>query len=103
MDAELTGALKLEALRLGFDRVGVASAVEPPDYAPVPRLASTPAARRAWITWRDTSRFVNIPSGCCPGRSRVVMVSLVYGRADATPPGPTEGKVARYDPRGRLP
>src|SRR3982750_600545 len=55
MNSDLTGRLRAEALRLGFERLGIA-----------------------------------------PGVGAGVGASFVYGRAEPAPPGPTQGKVARY-------
>jgi epoxyqueuosine reductase len=95
VDAELTRALKAEAMRLGFDRVGVASAVEPPDYTRF--LAWLGAGRAAGMEYLARhSAIREHPERLLPGARSLVMVSLVYGRPDPTQPGPTEGRVARY-------
>jgi epoxyqueuosine reductase len=95
MDRDLTRALKSEAVRLGFDQVGVAPAVAPPTY---PRF----------LEWLDGGLGAGMgylgrhagargdPGRLLEGAKSVVMVSLVYGRPDLSPPGPTQGKIARY-------
>lgn len=94
-DLDLTRALKAEAIRLGFDRVGVAPAVAPPTHPNF--LAWLGAGHAAGMTYLERNAEVRAhPERLLEGAKSVVMVSLVYGRPDATPTGPTEGKVARY-------
>ncbi len=92
---ELTSALKAEASRLGFDRVGVAPAVEAP-------------AHGAFLGWLDAGHAAGMdylarhagvrehPEKLLEGAKSVVMVSLVYGRPYPASPGRSQGKVARY-------
>jgi epoxyqueuosine reductase len=95
MDREFTGALKTEALRLGFDRVGVAPAVAPPGYSRY--LDWLAAGHAAGMTYLETNGPLRAhPDRLLDGVRSVVMVSLVYGRPDPTVPAPTQGKVARY-------
>lgn len=95
MERELTRDLKSEALRLGYDRVGVAPAVAPPDY---PRfldwLQRGHAAGMSYLEQQAAPR--RHPERILEGVRSVVLVSLVYGRPDHSPPGPTQGRVARY-------
>src|SRR5262245_30170448 len=94
-DPELTRRLKAEALRLGFDRVGVAVAVPPPHLPEyLGWLAAGHAAGMDYLKRHAAVR--EHPGRLLDGARSVVVVSLVYGRPDPTPPGPTEGKVARY-------
>jgi len=95
VDQDLTRALKAEALRLGFDRVGVSPAVAPPNYP-------------AFLAWLDEGRSAGLaymarnagvrehPERLLEGAKSVVMVSLVYGRREPIPSDPRRGKVARY-------
>ena len=95
MERELTLALKAEARRLGFDQTGIAPAVEPLDYDRfLEWLGAGNAAGMDYLARHAEVRAH--PDRLVEGARSVVMVSLVYGRPDATPPGPTEGKVARY-------
>jgi epoxyqueuosine reductase len=95
MDAELTRTLKAEALRLGFDRVGVAPAVSPPGYARfLDWLGAGLAAEMDYLERNAALR--EHPARLLEGARSVVMVSMVYGRPGPVSPGPTEGKVARY-------
>lgn len=95
MDSPLTGRLKAEALRLGFDQVGVAPAVAPPTY---PRfrawLDSGGAAGMGYLDRQAEAR--SHPDHILDGVRSVVVVSVVYGRPDHSPLGPHQAKVARY-------
>ena len=93
--AELTRRLKLEATRLGFDRVGVAPAVVPPGYGRyLDWLEQGRAAGMAYLQKRAEAR--SHPEHVLPGARSVVVVALVYGQPESAEPGPTQGKVARY-------
>lgn len=96
MDREtLTRRLKDEAVRLGFDQVGVAPAVAPPRYPEF--LSWLDSGQAAGMDYLSRSAEVRAhPERLFPGAKSVVVVSLVYGRNDPTPPGPRQGKVARY-------
>jgi epoxyqueuosine reductase len=93
--AELTGQLKAEALRLGFDKVGIAPAIAPPDYPHfLDWLGAGHAAGMAYLERNAGVR--EHPERLLPGAKSVVMTSLLYGHPERLAPGPTEGKVARY-------
>jgi epoxyqueuosine reductase len=95
MGPELTAALKAEGARLGFDRVGVAPAVAAPTYPEfLAWLGAGDAAGMGYLARNAGVR--EHPGRLLDGAKSVVMVSLVYGRPDTNPLGPTEGKVARY-------
>jgi epoxyqueuosine reductase len=100
MDAsELTLALKAEAMRLGFDRVGVAPAVAPPGYDRyLDWLGSGNAAGMDYLDRHKEAR--SRPDYVLEGVRSVVMASVVYGQRTAEPELPHQGKVARYA-RGR--
>jgi epoxyqueuosine reductase len=94
---DLTKRLKCEALRLGFDDVGVAPAVPAPGYPNLVRWLETGcAAGMAYMARQAPSR--SHPSSLLEGVCSVIVLSLVYGRKGAEPrdAGPTRGKVARY-------
>jgi epoxyqueuosine reductase len=95
MDRDLTRALKAEALRLGFDRVGVAPAVAPPDY---PRfLEWLGQGYEAGMGYMARHAGVRAhPEELLEGAKSVVVVSLVYGRPGPGSTDPRRGKVARY-------
>ena len=84
--ALLTGRLKAEALRLGFDRVGVAPAVSPPGYGHFQEwLKAGHGAGMSYLQKHEQIR--SHPDHLLDGVRSVVMTSLVYGeprtRADA--------------------
>jgi epoxyqueuosine reductase len=94
---ELTDGLKSEALRLGFDGVGVAPAVPAPGY---PHLIQwLEAGRAAGMEYmaRHAARRAD-PSSLLESVRSVIVLSLVYGceHPDRKAIGPTQGKVARY-------
>src|SRR3954469_16996558 len=95
MDSDLTGRLRAEALRLGFDRVGIAPAVAPPGY---PRyldwLEAGHAPGMGYLDRQAEAR--GPPARPLEGGRSVVVASFVYGRPEPAPPRPTQGKVARY-------
>jgi epoxyqueuosine reductase len=94
MTDDLTPRLKAEALRLGFDFVGVAPAVAPPGY---PRfldwLESGCAAGMDYLPDRAGARAH--PDAVLPGVRSIVVAGFVYGAPSPAPTEP-EGKVARY-------
>jgi epoxyqueuosine reductase len=93
--SELTLALKAEALRLGFDRVGVAPAVAPPGYDRyLDWLKSGNAAGMDYLERHREAR--SHPDRLLDGVRSVVMASVVYGQRAASPELPRQGKVARY-------
>jgi epoxyqueuosine reductase len=94
---EVTHRLKSEAMRLGFNAVGIAPAVSPPGYADFLRwLEAGRAAGMAYMSRNQAARAH--PSSMLEGVRSLVMVSLVYGCAEpeTRPASPTQGKVARY-------
>ncbi len=95
MDRELTRALKEEALRLGFDRVGVAPAVAPATYPAFLELARGRSRRRHGVSVAKR-RAPAHPARLQPGAESVVVVSLVYGAAAPPSNDPRLGKIARY-------
>src|SRR3954451_822305 len=93
--SELTQALKAEAVRLGFDRVGVAPAVAPPGYDHY--LEWLRAGHAAGMDYLDRHKEVRShPDRLLDGVRSVVMVSVAYGQSTAEPAGASQGKVARY-------
>lgn len=92
---ELTLGLKAEAIRLGFDQVGIAPAVAPPGYPQfLDWLRAGHAAGMAYMERRSEARAH--PESVLEGVRSVVVVSFVYGRTEPPPSSPTQGKVARY-------
>jgi epoxyqueuosine reductase len=96
---DLSERLKAEAIRLGFDRVGIAPAVTPPGYPDFIRwLEAGNAAGMGYLQRQEPGR--SHPTSILDGVRSVVMVSVVYGskQPERSPEGPepTRGKVARY-------
>ena len=94
---ELTNRLKSEAIRLGFDAVGIAPAVTPPGYPDFQRwLDSGHAAGMDYLRRNEAARAH--PRNLLEGVRSVIMVSVVYGqnRGDAVEESRRRGKVARY-------
>ncbi len=94
---ELTDRLKSEAIRLGFDAVGVAPAVPPPGYPDFLRwLDSGHAAGMEYLRRKQAARAH--PRSMLESVRSVIVVSVVYGQAasEAVPDSRTRGKIAQY-------
>ena len=90
-----TARLKDEARRLGFDLVGVAPAVVPTGYGRY--LEWIERGRDAGMTYlRRQAEAKAHPSHVLAGVRSILVVAMIYGRPDTNPPGPTQGKIARY-------
>ncbi len=97
--SELTGRLRSEAARLGFDRVGIAPAVAPGGHAEFVRwLEAGHSAGMDYLRKQEPARAH--PEALLEGVRSVVMVSMIYGTNDRRPKpdttASTVGKVARY-------
>jgi epoxyqueuosine reductase len=93
----LSARLKAEAIRLGFDDVGVAPAVSPPGYPDFVRWLA--AGRQADMGYMERHAEARAhPNSILDGARSVVVASVVYadGKPPATHAGPTQGKIARY-------
>jgi len=91
----LADRLKAEALRLGFDAVGIAPAVAPPGYPSyLAWLEQGFAAGMGYLHGQAGARAH--PDRLLEGVRSVVVVAMIYGENEALPGGPTRGKVARY-------
>ena len=95
MTDDLSARLKAEAVRLGFELVGITPAVVPSGY---PRmldwLDAGCAAEMGYMHRQAEAR--HHPESILAGVKTVVMVGLVYGQPAEREPSPTEGKIARY-------
>jgi epoxyqueuosine reductase len=94
---DLTHRLKSEAIRLGFDAVGIAPAVAPPGYPDFLRwLDSGHAAGMDYLRRNLVARAH--PNSVLEGVRSVIVVSLVYGQAarEAEPESDRRGRVAQY-------
>ena len=98
--AELTQRLKAEALRLGFDRVGIAPAVSPPGYDHFLDWLEAGHARGHGLPADATPRSGRIPTALLEGVRSVVMVSLVYGEHVPEPSEPGRRARSRGTPAG---
>ena len=90
-----TAGLKAEAMRLGFDAVGIAPAVAPPGYEAYREWLRQGFAAEMDYMYRHEAARAH-PNSILEGVLSVVMVALVYGRREEDAPEPTRGKVARY-------
>jgi epoxyqueuosine reductase len=92
---DLSDRLKAEGRRLGFDQVGIASAVAPPGYPHF--LDWLEAGHAAGMDYMGRHAGVRAHPGLLlEGVRSVVVVSFVYGRPEPSAPSATQGKVARY-------
>ena len=92
---DLTSRLKAEALRLGFDRVGIAPAVTAPGHERF--LEWLRAGHAAGMTYLERQAEARRhPDHLLEGVRSVVMVSVVYGQSAARASAAHEGKIARY-------
>jgi epoxyqueuosine reductase len=91
----VTERLKAEARRLGFELVGVAPAVVPPGYGHY--LEWLEQGREAGMAYlRRQAVAKEHPGHILEGARSVIVVGMIYGERDPSPPSPRQGKVARY-------
>ena len=91
----LSVRLKAQALRLGFDMVGIAPAVSPPGYAAYEGwLRDGHAAGMAYMHRQAEAR--SHPDRVMEGVRSVVVCGMVYGKRGQGEIGPNSGKIARY-------
>jgi epoxyqueuosine reductase len=94
-DPELAQALKTEAIRLGFDAVGIAPAVALPGHGRyMDWLDAGYAAGMDYLSRQAEAR--SHPDRVLEGVRAIVLVSVVYGRPTPQGTGPSRGRVARY-------
>jgi epoxyqueuosine reductase len=92
---DLTDRLKSEAMRLGFDMVGVAPAVAPPGYAHyLDWLRKGHEAGMGYMGRQAPARAH--PERLLEGVRSVVVAGFVYGEPRPATDDPTRGRVARY-------
>jgi epoxyqueuosine reductase len=95
MNADLTDRLKAEALRLGFDLVGIAPAVAPPGFGHYQAwLRHGYEAGMAYLRRQAPARAH--PEHLLEGVQSVVVAGLVYGQREDLQTTATTGLVARY-------
>lgn len=91
--ARATEQVKRQALALGFDKVGIASAADPPDLTSLRAwLAAGMAADMAWMA--DPRRMD--PERVLPGVQSLVCVALNYYTPTCHSRDPAKGKISRY-------
>jgi epoxyqueuosine reductase len=95
MPDDLTARLKAEAMRLGFDFVGIAPAVTPSGYPHfLDWLDAGCAAGMDYLPNRAEARAN--PESVLPGVRSVIVAGFIYGVPAPPASGATQGKVARY-------
>jgi epoxyqueuosine reductase len=91
--ARATEQVKRQALALGFDKVGIASAADPPDLTSLRAwLAAGMTADMAWMA--DPRRMD--PERVLPGVQSLVCVALNYYTPTCHSRDPAKGKISRY-------
>jgi epoxyqueuosine reductase len=92
---DITRRLKEEALRLGFDDVGIAPAVAPLGYGHY--LDWLSEGRQAGMEYLVRGAEVRgHPDRLLPGVRSVIVVSVVYGQPHPEPVSDRQGRIARY-------
>jgi epoxyqueuosine reductase len=93
--SRLTDLLKSEARRLGFDRVGVCPAVEPPRLAEFDAwLSAGYGGQMDFLV--DRRHAYDHPAHVLDGARSIVVMSLNYRTAAPRPSAPGQGRVSRY-------
>ncbi len=88
-------AVKAEALRIGFDLVGIAPAMAPGGLDGFHNwLRKGYAGEMAWISRREDA--YEHPRHVLPGVRSVIMLARNYRTDDPAPPCPGTGRVSRY-------
>ena len=88
-------AVKQEALRIGFDLVGVAPAVAPATLTGFHDWLEKGFAGEMGYLSRREEAYAH-PQHVLPGVRSVVMLAANYRTADPAPPAPLTGRVSRY-------
>ncbi len=95
MDGDLAARLKAEAIRLGFDRVGIAPAVTPTGYGHYQGwLRDGCEAGMSYMRTRQAARAH--PDSILPGVRSIVVGAMIYGERTDPSDDPRRGRVARY-------
>jgi epoxyqueuosine reductase len=93
--ASLSRAVKQEALRLGFDLVGIAPAVTPTGFTDFRDWLQKGYGGEMEYLARREAAYAH-PSHVMPTVRSVVMLAANYRNAEPNPPGPLDGRVSRY-------
>jgi epoxyqueuosine reductase len=93
--ASLAGAVKQEALRLGFDLVGITPAVSPTGFTDFRDwLQKGYGGEMSYLSRREEA--YSHPSHVMPAVRSIIMLASNYRNEDPAPAGPLEGRVSRY-------
>ena len=93
--AAVTAAVKAEALRVGFDLVGVVSAVAPATFADFQEWLRQGFAGEMKYLDRRAEAYSH-PRHVMPAVRSVIMLAANYRTADPSPAEPSAGRVSRY-------
>ena len=95
LNTNITAALKAEARRLGFSQAGACPAVTPLGVGRFREwLAAGYAGEMSYLP--DRAAAYEHPRHVLDGARSVLMLAMNYRTADAVPPQPGQGRVARY-------
>ncbi len=93
--ADLTAALKREALALGFDLAGACPAAVPTGWERFRQwLAAGYAGEMRYMA--DRAPAYEHPRHVLDGARSILMLGTAYRTVEPVPPGPGEGRVSRY-------
>jgi epoxyqueuosine reductase len=93
--AALSTAVKAEALRIGFDLVGIVSAVAPATFADFQEWLRQGFAGEMKYLGRREEAYAH-PRHVMPAVRSVIMLAANYRTADPAPPEVLTGRVSRY-------
>jgi len=91
----LTGELKREALRLGFDLAGATAAVSPSGIGPFREWLDRGYAGEMCYLSDRVDAYAH-PSHVLDGVQSILMLAVNYRTIEPTPAGPGQGAVSRY-------
>ncbi len=91
----LRDAVKAEALRIGFDLVGITAPATRSDSRAF-TIGCGRATTARWLGYRARSRPTSIRRHVLAGVRSVIMLALNYRTDDPAPPRPGTGRVSRY-------
>ena len=94
-DPQLSLDLKSEALRLGFELVGIAPAVSPVGISALREWLDRGFAGEMSYMERRRDAYAH-PDSVLPGVRSVVMLGLNYRTEEPVPSEPSHGKISRY-------
>jgi len=92
---DLTGRLKAEAQRLGFDLAGATAAVTPPRIGALQRWLADGFAGQMEYFPRRLAAYQH-PKHVLDGARSLLMLALAYRTEEPAEPAPGQGMIARY-------